>query len=83
MESAMARDRDPQDEHKRIAEAAIDRNIPVATQLLSSHIERTTENIVKTMRKKISETARTANARPQGGKARPRKAPQRQRDSVR
>jgi DNA-binding GntR family transcriptional regulator len=87
MESAMTRDRDPQEEHKRIAEAAIDRNIPVATQLLSSHIERTTENIVKTMRKKISETAGTANARPQGGKARPRKTPQRQRqrqrDSVR
>ena len=83
MESAIARDRDPQDEHKRIAEAAIDRNIPVATQLLSSHIERTTENIVKAMRKKISDTARTSIGRPQRAKARPRKTPQRQRDSVR
>jgi hypothetical protein len=65
----MARDRNPDDEHKRIAEAAIDRNIPVATQLLSSHIERTTENIVKMMRKKVSETARTAAPRLQGRKS--------------
>jgi len=68
MESAMARDRNPDDEHKRITAAAIDRNIPVATQLLSSHIERTTENIVKTMRKKISDTARTGQPRLQGRK---------------
>ncbi len=63
MESALARERDPDDEHKRIAAAVLDRNIAVATQLLSSHIERTTENIVKMMRKKVSEAALIGNSR--------------------
>jgi DNA-binding GntR family transcriptional regulator len=81
MESVIARQRDPDDEHKRITEAAIERNIPVATQLLSSHIERTTENIVKMMRKKILETARTGPPRLQGRKSPARTARQPRRGS--
>lgn len=76
MESALARERDPDEEHRRLTEAAIDRNVAVATQLLSSHIERTTENIVKMMRKKVSEAARTGSSRLQGRKSPTRTARQ-------
>jgi GntR family transcriptional regulator, carbon starvation induced regulator len=81
MESAMTRNRDSDDEHRRITEAAIERNVPVATQLLSTHIERTTENIVKMMRKKVAEGARAANPRSQRRKASPPIGPQPKRGS--
>ena len=57
-----------------------DRNIPVATQLLSSHIERTTDNIVEMMRKKVLEAVRTGHPRLLQGRklaARPVRQPKR------
>lgn len=62
MESALPRDRNPDDEHKKIAEAVIARNVPLATKLLKSHIALTTDNIVKAMEKRVSKASRKTSA---------------------
>src|SRR6202035_6007104 len=63
MESALVpRDRNPNDEHRRIAEAAVERDIPLAVRLMRAHIELTTENIVKAMEKRSSKGAPRGSA---------------------
>jgi hypothetical protein len=66
MEAVLIRDRCPDDEHRQIAEAAIERNIPLATRLLKLHIERTTENIVQATEKQVDQNLRAAKAQPPG-----------------
>jgi DNA-binding GntR family transcriptional regulator len=48
-EVTLPRNRDADDEHRRIAEATIARDIPLATRLMREHISRTTDNIIKSM----------------------------------
>jgi DNA-binding GntR family transcriptional regulator len=69
IESALARNRNPDDEHNRLTDAAIERNVPLATRLLREHIELTTDNIIKTMAKKVAKAPKTQNA--DRAKARP------------
>jgi DNA-binding GntR family transcriptional regulator len=81
MESALVpRDRNPNEEHKQIAEAAVDRDIPLAIRLMRAHIELTTENIVKAMEKRSSKALRGAAAaapRPRNRPGRLVKSPKR------
>jgi DNA-binding GntR family transcriptional regulator len=81
MESALVpRDRNPNEEHKRIAEAAVDRDIPLAMRLMRAHIELTTENIVKAMEKRSTKALRGAAAaapRPRNRTGRLVKSPKR------
>jgi len=58
LESTLGKDRKPDDEHKRLADAVIERDVPLATRLLKSHIELTTENILKAMEKREGKTSR-------------------------
>jgi DNA-binding GntR family transcriptional regulator len=62
LESTLPRQRNADDEHKRLADAVIGRNVALATKLLKSHIALTTENIVKAMEKKVSKAPRAATA---------------------
>lgn len=62
MEFALPRDRNPDDEHKKIADAVIARNAPLATKLLKAHIALTTDNIIKAMEKRVSKAAWKAPA---------------------
>jgi DNA-binding GntR family transcriptional regulator len=73
MESTLPRERDADDEHKRLADAVIGRNVALATKLLKSHIALTTDNIVKAMEKRASKASRAATARatPMRGRGRP------------
>jgi DNA-binding GntR family transcriptional regulator len=48
-EVTVARNRDADDEHRRIADATIARDIPLATRLMREHINRTAGNIIKSM----------------------------------
>jgi DNA-binding GntR family transcriptional regulator len=58
LEATIGKDRNPDDEHKRLADAVIERDVPLATRLLKSHIELTTENILKAMEKREGKTSR-------------------------
>ena len=59
MESAMVpRDRNPNEEHRRITEAAVGRDIPLAVRLMREHIELTTQNIIEAMEKRSSKAPR-------------------------
>jgi DNA-binding GntR family transcriptional regulator len=49
LEMSMTRDRNAEDEHRLLAEAVIARDIPLATRLMHSHINRTTEFIVRAL----------------------------------
>jgi DNA-binding GntR family transcriptional regulator len=62
LESSLPRSRNPDDEHKRLADAAIARDIPLATKLLRAHIELTTENIIKAMEKRLPKAPRLVSA---------------------
>ncbi len=63
MEAALVpRDRNPNEEHKRIAKAAVERDIPLAIRLMKAHIELTTENIIKAMEKRSSKALRGSAA---------------------
>lgn len=63
MESALTpRERNPDDEHKRIADAVVARNVPLATRLMRAHIALTTQNIIKMMEKRVTKTARAPSA---------------------
>jgi GntR family transcriptional regulator, carbon starvation induced regulator len=57
LESAWPKTRDPDAEHKRIADAALRRDIPLATRLIQEHISATAENITRAMSKRVSQTA--------------------------
>jgi GntR family transcriptional regulator, carbon starvation induced regulator len=57
LESAWPKTRDPDAEHKRIAEAALRRDIPLATRLIQEHISATAENITRAMSKRGSQSA--------------------------
>ena len=63
LESSLVKHRDPDDEHKRIAEAAVARNVTLATRLMTEHIALTTDNIIKTMERKAGSLSRTAPPR--------------------
>ena len=77
MESALPRERNPDDEHKRIADAVIARNVALATKLMKSHIALTTDNIVKAMEKRVGKAPRAAAAQATSlrGRGRPRARP--------
>lgn len=62
MESRLPRSRNPDDEHRRLADAAIARDIPLATKLLRAHIELTTHNIIKAMEKRTPKPTRGTSA---------------------
>jgi len=74
MESALPRERDADDEHKRLADAVIGRNVALATKLMKSHIALTTDNIVKAMEKRVSKAPRAAAALATPGRGRGRPA---------
>ncbi|MDB6009568.1 MAG: hypothetical protein JWL65_1818 [Gammaproteobacteria bacterium] len=63
LEATLGKERNPDDEHKRLADAVIERNIPLATRLLKAHITLTTENILKAMEKKESKALRASGSR--------------------
>jgi DNA-binding GntR family transcriptional regulator len=62
LESTLVKERNPDDEHKRLASAVIERDIPLATRLLKAHLILTTENIVKAMSKRESKASRASVA---------------------
>ncbi|HEY5757343.1 MAG TPA: FCD domain-containing protein [Steroidobacter sp.] len=72
MESALPRDRNPDEEHKKLADAVIARNIPLATKLLKAHIALTTDNIIKAMEKRVTKAPRKAGAVPATARTRGR-----------
>lgn len=73
MEYALPHDRNPDEEHKKISAAVIDRNVPLATKLLRAHIALTTDNIIKVMEKRLSNPAlRKATAIPATARTRGR-----------
>ena len=76
LESGLPRSRNPDDEHKKLAEAAIARDIPLASKLLQAHIELTTENIIKAMEKRLPKAPRVVSAVSgrTGGRSKPRPA---------
>jgi DNA-binding GntR family transcriptional regulator len=49
LEMSIPHDRNAEDEHRLLAEAVIARDIPRATQLMHSHINRTTEFIIRAL----------------------------------
>jgi GntR family carbon starvation induced transcriptional regulator len=53
-EITLPRNRDADDEHRRIADATIARDIPLATRLMREHINRTTDNIIKAMQSRAT-----------------------------
>ena len=53
-EITLPRNRDADDEHRRIAEATIARDIPLATRLMREHISGTTDNIIKSMQNRAN-----------------------------
>jgi DNA-binding GntR family transcriptional regulator len=57
LESTLPRERNADDEHKKILDAVIARNVPLATKLLKAHIALTTDNIIKVMEKRVSKAA--------------------------
>lgn len=63
LESALVRHRDSEDEHQRIADAAVARNTALACRLIAEHISRTTDNIIKVMEKKATAASRSINGR--------------------
>jgi DNA-binding GntR family transcriptional regulator len=68
MESGLPRSRNPDDEHKRLADAVIARDIPLATRLLRAHIELTTDNITKAMEKRAPKASRVVTTSPVTGR---------------
>jgi DNA-binding GntR family transcriptional regulator len=68
LELTLPRNRDPNEEHRRLAEAAIARDIPLATRLMSEHINRTADNIIKAMSSRDGAQRETARAS-RGGRA--------------
>jgi DNA-binding GntR family transcriptional regulator len=62
LESTLGKKRNPDDEHKRLADAVIERNIPLATRLLKAHIALTTEIILEAMERKESKASRDSEA---------------------
>jgi DNA-binding GntR family transcriptional regulator len=62
MEATLPRERNADDEHKRLADAVIARNVALSTKLMKSHIALTTDNIVKAMEKRSSKAPRAATA---------------------
>jgi GntR family transcriptional regulator, carbon starvation induced regulator len=67
LELTLPRNRDPNEEHRGLAEAAIARDVPLATRLMSEHINRTTDNIIKAMSSRGSAQRETVRAS-RGGK---------------
>jgi DNA-binding GntR family transcriptional regulator len=67
-EITLPRNRDADDEHRRIAEATIARDIPLATRLMREHINGTTDNIIKSMQSRA--TGNRANG-PRRGRTTP------------
>jgi len=57
IESALPRERNAEDEHNKITDAVIARNVPLATKLLKAHIAVTTDNIVKVMERRVNKAA--------------------------
>jgi GntR family carbon starvation induced transcriptional regulator len=53
-EITLPRNRDADDEHRRIAAATIARDIALATRLMREHINRTTDNIIKAMKSRAT-----------------------------
>jgi DNA-binding GntR family transcriptional regulator len=53
-EITLPRNRDADDEHRRIADATIARDIPLATRLMREHINGTTDNIIKSMQSRAT-----------------------------
>jgi len=53
-EITLPRSRDADDEHRRIADATIARNIALATRLMREHINGTTDNIIKSMQRRAT-----------------------------
>jgi DNA-binding GntR family transcriptional regulator len=63
LELSISHDRNADDEHRLLAEAVIARDIPRATRLMHSHINSTTEIIVRALtERKALETATHAPA---------------------
>jgi hypothetical protein len=63
LELSIPHDRNADDEHRQLAEAVIARDIPRATRLMHSHINRTTEFIVRALTEREAlETATHAPA---------------------
>lgn len=62
MESTLPRERNAADEHQRLADAVIGRNVALATKLMKAHIALTTDNIVKAMEKRVSKAPPAAAA---------------------
>lgn len=70
LELSLPRNRNPEDEHAKIVDAVLARDVPRATRLMTAHISFTSDNIIKAM---------TVSAAAQGGRARSKakKKPQR------
>lgn len=66
LELSLPRNRDPEDEHAKIVEAVLARDVPRATRLMTAHISFTSDNIINAM--KTSTTAETGRARVKAAK---------------
>jgi DNA-binding GntR family transcriptional regulator len=64
LEAILGKERAPDDEHKQLADAVIERDVPRATQLLKAHITLTTDNILKAMETKQSKASRASGSSP-------------------
>ena len=70
LELSLPRNRNPEDEHAKIVDAVLARDVPRATRLMTAHISFTSDNIINAM---------TVSAATQGGRSRSKakKKPQR------
>jgi DNA-binding GntR family transcriptional regulator len=69
LELSIPHDRKADDEHRLLAEAVIARDIPRATQLMHSHINRTTEFIVRALSEREARLAAAHAPAKRGGAA--------------
>lgn len=58
LEASLSKQRNPDEEHTRITEAALARDVARATKLMKAHISLTADNIIKAMSKKEANAAR-------------------------
>lgn len=63
LEIVLVKERDADDEHRRITDAAVARDAALATRLMAAHISLTTDNILRAMEKKAGSPSRAKSAR--------------------
>lgn len=74
LEATLSRQRKPEEEHARITEAALARNVPLATRLMKEHISLTADTIIKAMSRKEAQSARSRVAATENERRGPRSA---------